>query len=47
MMPRTRGKATKIAWAILGKPSAYNVKKNRQQTEVNKKLIAEETVRVR
>lgn len=47
VMPRMRGKATKVAWAILGKPLSYNVKRNRQQSEVNKKLIAEETVRVR
>ena len=47
MMPRMRGKATKIAWSILGKPNAYKVKKNRRQSEINNKLVFEETVRVR
>lgn len=47
MMPRQRGKATRIAWSILGEPPAMKVKKNRKQSEINKKLIFEETVRVR
>jgi len=47
VMPRPRGKATRIAWSILGKPTAMKVKKNRKQSEINKKLIFEETVRVR
>lgn len=46
-MPRMRGKATKIAWKLLGKPNSYNVKKNRKQSEINNKLVFEETVRVR
>jgi hypothetical protein len=47
MMPRVRGKATRIAWAILGEPNAMKVKKNRKQSDINKRLIFEETVRVR
>ncbi len=46
-MPRSKGKATKIAWAILGKPLALDVKKNSRQSKINKRLIFEETIRVR
>jgi len=47
VMPRLKGKATKIAWSIIGKPTAMNVKKKRHQQDINKRLIFEETIRVR
>jgi len=47
MMPRVRGKATRICWSIIGKPTAMNVKKDRKKSEYDKRLIFEETIRVR
>jgi hypothetical protein len=47
VMPRSRGKATKIAWEILGKPASYNVKRTQRESEMNKRLIFEATTRVR
>ncbi len=46
-MPRLKGKGKKIAYSILGVPE--NMKKNNQafDPEVNKRLIFEETQRVR
>lgn len=47
VMPRANNKATKIAWEIIGKPLSFNVKKKRHQQGVNKRLVFEETTRVR
>jgi hypothetical protein len=46
-MPRPKGKAKKIAYKILGIPE--NLKKNNEafSPEVNKRLVFEETQRVR
>jgi hypothetical protein len=45
-MPRIEGPAKKIAYKILGVPA--NMKKDKKKQEkVNKRLIFEETVRVR
>jgi hypothetical protein len=46
-MPRVKGKATDIAWAILGKPNSFNVKKNKKQSMIDKRISFEETTRVR
>jgi hypothetical protein len=46
-MPRLSGKASKIAYKILGKPFNMQSKKTSRQEQVNKKLIFEETTRVR
>lgn len=46
-MPRVRNKATQIAWSIIGKPLSMNVKKKKHQKDINKRLVFEETVRVR
>jgi hypothetical protein len=48
VMPRLKGKSTKIAWAILGKPLAMQEqKKSGLQAKIDKQLIFEETTRVR
>ena len=46
-MPRVKGKETKIAWSILGKPLAYAMKKTPYQSKIDKRLVFEETTRVR
>lgn len=46
-MPRPKGKAMKIAYSILGKPLSANVKKDTHRREIDKRLIFEETTRVR
>jgi hypothetical protein len=47
-MPRSKGKATKIAWAILGEPLAMKQKKrDYRKDKVEKQLVFEETTRVR
>lgn len=45
--PRVPGKATKIAYLVLGKPDNIAFKKNKRQREIDRRLISEETVRVR
>lgn len=47
VMPRIKGKATSIAWKILGKPLAWNMKKTPRENKDNARLIFEETTRVR
>ena len=48
VMPRVNGKATKIAWAILGKPLAMQEpRKSKKGSKIEKQLIFEETTRVR
>lgn len=46
-MPRFAGKATKIAYKILGKPANMQDIKTPYDREVNRRLIFEETVKVR
>lgn len=44
--PRPKGKPTKIAYAILGKPATMD-KKDEKEKKIDKRLIFEETVRAR
>lgn len=46
-MPRISGKAKKIAYSILGKPSNMQQKLTSSESKVNKRLIYEETARVK
>ena len=46
-MLRIPGKATKIAYKILGVPANMYYKPTREQQEINRRLIFEETIRVR
>ena len=47
-MPRVKGKATKIAWALLGKPLAMNdPHPSAKDKQRDKRLVFEETTRVR
>lgn len=45
--PRPKGKATKIAYRVLGKPQNEDQKKSREQSDIDKRLVFEETQRVR
>jgi hypothetical protein len=47
VMPRVPGKATKIAYMILGKPANIVFKPNNDQRAINERLLSEETKRVR
>jgi hypothetical protein len=48
VMPRVKGKATKIAWAILGKPLVFGKpSKTSKQRKEDKVLSVQETSRVR
>lgn len=47
-MPRVNGKATKIAWALLGKPLAMDKPHpSYKDSRREKQLVFEETTRVR
>jgi hypothetical protein len=46
-MPRPKGKARKIAYKLLGVPANIAFKRSKQQKKVNKRLLYEETDRVR
>lgn len=46
-MPRLPGKPTKIAYGILGKPANMRAPRSRKQIEINKRLVFEETSRVK
>ncbi len=46
-MPRVKGKATKIAFKIIGVPANYQSKPKKKEKEVDKRLVFEETTRVR
>lgn len=46
-MPRIKGKATKIAYKILGTPPNMVFKRSPKEKKVNRRLIFEETTRVR
>ncbi len=45
--PRIKGKPAKIAFSILGIPANLNQKKNRFQRELDRRLLSQETQRVR
>lgn len=44
---RMPGKATKIAYKILGVPANMSYRRTKRDKEINRRLIFEETVRVR
>ena len=46
-MPRISAKQTKIAFKILGKPANMREEKSKKQTKTDKRLVFEETMRVR
>lgn len=46
-MPRIPGKPTKIAYKILGTPPNISFKRTPAEKAVNKRLVYEETTRVR
>jgi len=46
-MPRVKNKATKIAYKILGMPANIRYNKRPFDKKINKRLIFEETARVR
>lgn len=46
-MPRPNTKATKIAFKILGRPANLNSEQPPYLKKVNKKLLFDETIRVR
>jgi hypothetical protein len=46
-MPRPDTRATRIAYKILGKPENQKFRRTKKQQWVNKRLIWEETQRVR
>jgi len=46
-VPRVKGKATQIAWKILGVPLNMQSKKTPNQKKISKRLTFEETTRVR
>ena len=46
-MPRIPGKATKIAYKILGVPANIAYKPSKKEKEINRRLIYEETDRAR
>ena len=41
--PRLKGKATKIAFKVLGTPANLQFKRNRVQRMINRRLVFEET----
>lgn len=45
--PRPKGKAKNIAFKILGTPPNIAFKRDKRQKQINKRLIFEETTRVR
>ena len=45
--PRIKNKATKIAYKILGKPANIAHKRTKIEKEIDRRLIVEETYRVR
>ena len=47
IMVRPQGKAKKIAFALIGKPANFQEKKSKQKSRINKRLVFEETSRVR
>lgn len=46
-MPRIPGKPTQIAYKILGIPANVSFKRTKKEKAVNRRLVYEETTRVR
>lgn len=46
-MPRIKGKSTKIAYKIMGVPANMQRKRSKVEKKIDKRLVFEETVRVR
>lgn len=46
-MPRLNKETTKIAYAIKGIPENLRMKRSKEQEKINKRLLFEETQRVR
>jgi hypothetical protein len=46
-MPRQNHKATKIAFKILGIPAPLKFKRSKAQEDLNKRLLAQETSRIK
>lgn len=46
-MPRPKGKATKIAYKILGVPGPIAFKRSKEQKKINKVLLFQESQRIR
>ena len=46
-MPRPKDKARKIAYKVLGIPSNIAFKRSKEQKKINRRLLYEETFRVR
>jgi hypothetical protein len=46
-MPRIRGKATRVAYKIMGTPPNIAHKRSKMEKKINKQLIYEETDRAR
>lgn len=46
-MPRALGKSTKVAYKIMGMPANIAHKRSKQEKKINKRLLYEETFRVR
>ena len=47
MMPRVKGKATKIAYKILGVPNNIKFRKRPYSDQIARRLLFEDTSRVR
>lgn len=47
VMPRLPGKGKKMAYKILGVPKNISFKPTKEQRKINKRLLFEETSRVR
>jgi hypothetical protein len=47
VMPRVSKKTTNIAYKILGVPSNIAFKRTKREKEINRRLVFEETARVR
>lgn len=45
--PRLKSKATKIAYKVMGVPANLQFKRNKMQQRINRRLVFEETSRVR
>lgn len=46
-MPRIKGTPIKIAFAVLGKPANYVIKKSALQKKIDRELLYQDTQRVR
>lgn len=46
-MPRPKAKATTIAYKVMGVPPNIKFKRSKRQVAINKRLVFEETQRVR